>query len=127
MDYDPLTGVLHRRAFNTRLESALCTASPEQPLSLLHLDLDYFKKVNMDFGHPAGDHALHHVASLLPTEDGVVPGRGGGEEFWLLVPGLDESASFLYAGQLCKLISNQPADYLGQTIALTVRIGVSTT
>jgi two-component system cell cycle response regulator len=127
VDHDPLTDLLHRRAFNARLESALCTASAEQPLSLLYLDLDFFKQVNSAFGHLGGDHALHHVASLLPTEDGVVPARGGGEEFWLLVPGLDEIASLHYACQLCKLISNQPAEYRGVKIALTVSIGVSTT
>jgi diguanylate cyclase (GGDEF)-like protein len=94
---------------------------------LLHLDLDFFKKVNSDFGHLAGDHALHHVASLLPTEDGVVPARGGGEEFWLLVPGLDETASLHYASRLGELIWSQPAEYGGVKIALTVSIGVSTT
>ena len=127
MDHDPLTGLLNRRGFDPRLESGLCTASPEQPLSLLFLDLDHFKRVNAEYLLNGGDHALRHVASLLPTEDGVVPARGGGEEFWVLVPGLDETASLHYAGQLCELIRNQPAEYCGQQIALTVSIGVSTT
>lgn len=127
MDHDPLTGLLNRRAFNARLESALCTASPEQPLSLLHLDLDHFKGVNSQYLLTGGDHALQHVARLLPSEDGVLPSRGGGDEFWVLVPGLDETASLHYAGGLCELIRNQPVDYCGSKIALTVSIGVSTT
>jgi diguanylate cyclase (GGDEF)-like protein len=94
---------------------------------LLHLDLDHFKNFNHRFGLLAGDHALHHVASLLPTADGVVPARGGGEEFWLLVPGLDETASIHYARQLCEIIANQPPEYQGQKNALTVSIGLSTT
>jgi diguanylate cyclase (GGDEF)-like protein len=127
MDYDPLTGILHKRAFNIRLESALRSASPEQPLSVLHLDLDLFKEVNSSYLLTGGDQALRHFASLLPREHGVVPARGGGDEFWVLVPGLNETDSLPYAGQICEIISAHPAEYARAQIALTVSIGVSTT
>ncbi len=126
-DIDSLTDIFNRPAFNARLEFALRTASPEQPLSVLHLDLDDFMKVNANYGHPAGDHVLHYIAGLLPTGDGVVPARGGGDEFWLIVPGLDETASLLYAGRLCEILSNHPTKYNGCEIVVTASIGVSTT
>jgi two-component system cell cycle response regulator len=125
-EFDGLTGILNRWAFNARLESALSKASLEHPLSLLHLDLDDFRKVNHNIGLPGGDYALRHIASLLPTDDEVVPARGGGDEFWLLVPGLDEKASLLYAGRLCEIFQNQRALYQGQEIVVTASIGVST-
>jgi diguanylate cyclase (GGDEF)-like protein len=126
-DIDPLTGILHRQAFNARLESALATASHEQPLSVMHLDLDHFKEVNTRYLLMGGDHVLRHIAALLPTGDGVVPARGGGEEFWLLVAGLDETASLLYASQLCEIVASHPTVYTGNEIVVTVSIGVSTT
>jgi two-component system, cell cycle response regulator len=94
---------------------------------LLHLDLDRFKMLNDTYGHTAGDDVLRHCASLLPTGDGVIPSRGGGDKFWLLVPGLDETASLLYAGQLCEIVACQPTESSAGKIAQTLSIGVSTT
>src|SRR5207253_2720243 len=67
---------------------------------------------------------LQHCARLLPTEDGVLAARLGGEEFVLIVPGLDEESSLLYAGRVCEVFLNHPSP---EGIALTVSIGVSTT
>jgi diguanylate cyclase (GGDEF)-like protein len=125
-EFDPLTGILSRWAFEPRLESALKKASLDQPLSLLRLDLDNFGYVNKVVSQTAGDCVLRHIASLLPTDEGVVPARVGGDEFSLLVPGLDEKASLLYAGQLCEVFQNQPALYNGREIVVTATIGVST-
>jgi diguanylate cyclase (GGDEF)-like protein len=125
-DHDPLTGILHRHAFRERLESALGMATAEQPVSLLFLDLDRFKNLNDVHGHTTGDHVLRHIAHLLPTGDGVVSSRWSGEQFALLLPGLDESASLLYADRLRELISATPTPYHDQQIAATVSIGVST-
>ena len=124
---DPLTNICNRQRFEALLKAALLTSSREWPLSLLHLDLDDFKRVNDEYGHMVGDHVLRHVAGLLPTEGGVVPGRTGGDEFKLIVPGLDETASLLYADRICEIISTHPAMYEGREIVVTGSIGVSTT
>ena len=63
---DPLTGLLNRRTFNAQLLGRLREAQRYgRPLSLLLLDIDYFKKVNDSHGHPAGDAVLRSVAAML--------------------------------------------------------------
>lgn len=87
---DELTGIGNRKAFNQYLES-LSQLSKRQktPLSLVILDIDYFKQFNDCFGHPAGDACLKQVATLLVQQcqrhsDSV--SRIGGEEFALILP-----------------------------------------
>jgi two-component system, cell cycle response regulator len=125
-DVDPLTGVLHRRAFCDRLNAALLSATTERPVSLLVLDLDYFKKLNAEYDLLGGDHVLCHVGCLLPAEDGVVSARSGGEEFAVVATGLDETASLEYADRLREIIANTPTIYDGNEIAVTASFGVST-
>jgi len=86
---DPLTGVLNRRALFARLEIEIERAHRYgHPLSLLMLDLDHFKRINDDHGHPTGDAALvlaaRTLASRLRATDAI--GRFGGEEFVILMP-----------------------------------------
>jgi len=119
-----LTGLFNRRAFYARLESELQTVTQEQPLSVLFLDLDHFKRINDEHGHPIGDLVLQHCASLLPMHDGVLAARMGGEEFAVLLPGADEASAQAYADRLCDILRTHPA--LGG-IAFTASIGVSTT
>jgi diguanylate cyclase (GGDEF)-like protein len=123
-DLDSLTGLLDRRPFYARLESALLAASPEQPLSLLFLDLDHFQHVNQEHGYTGGDRVLAHAARLLPTEGGVLAARLSADEFAVIVPGLDEPSSLLYAGGLCRVFADRPSP---DGIAVTTSIGVSTT
>lgn len=93
---DALTGLWNRRAFDSRLETAVMSAQrSKQPLALMMLDVDHFKKVNDQFGHPYGDDVLRHVAAILNrtkrTED--VACRFGGEEFAILMPGTDREGA----------------------------------
>lgn len=82
---DPLTGALNRREFCNRLDIAWAVAQREKvPLGLMLVDLDQFKQVNDNYGHPAGDLALRAVAEALLAcalrpLDAV--GRYGGDEF----------------------------------------------
>jgi GGDEF domain-containing protein len=63
---DPLTGLFNRRFFEQKLEEhAMNSATTEQPLSLLMLDLDHFKRFNDNFGHDAGDFVLKEISALL--------------------------------------------------------------
>ena len=89
---DALTGLWNRRAFDSRLETAVMSAPrSKQPLSLMMLDVDHFKQINDRFGHPCGDDVLRHIAAILNrtkrAED--VACRFGGEEFAILMPGAD--------------------------------------
>jgi diguanylate cyclase (GGDEF)-like protein len=94
---DGLTGVANRRRFDEALDEACATATQEnEPLSLMLIDLDHFKRLNDSQGHQEGDEALRAVATLLSerTETrGGLAARFGGEEFVWLLPGLDLEAA----------------------------------
>jgi diguanylate cyclase (GGDEF)-like protein len=88
---DPLTGAFNRRHFSERLESELAYAKRHAAdLSLLLLDIDYFKKINDQYGHLEGDRVLRELTRAchqgLRTEDMFA--RYGGEEFAILLRGV---------------------------------------
>ncbi|MBC8026261.1 MAG: diguanylate cyclase [Steroidobacteraceae bacterium] len=89
---DSITGLLNRRGLDRALNTLLSSASAEpRQLALLLVDLDHFKAVNDTFGHAAGDLVLHEVASVLThcVRRTDVVGRTGGDEFVVLLPGID--------------------------------------
>jgi diguanylate cyclase (GGDEF)-like protein len=91
---DPLTGVANRRGFEERLTS-LTAAGREVSFALVMIDIDHFKAFNDRFGHPEGDRCLTAVAMALTDglrDDGDLLARLGGEEFALLLPGVDARA-----------------------------------
>ena len=86
---DGLTGLANRRVFDEMLVRELARADRTgEPLSLLVLDVDHFKKVNDVHGHQAGDEVLRHVGVALGTVGRItdLPARFGGEEFVILLP-----------------------------------------
>jgi diguanylate cyclase (GGDEF)-like protein/PAS domain S-box-containing protein len=91
---DPVTGILNRRGLDNALNTLLSSANAEsRHLALLLVDLDYFKAVNDTFGHAAGDIVLREVASVLTqcVRRTDVVGRTGGDEFVVLLPGIEGS------------------------------------
>jgi diguanylate cyclase (GGDEF)-like protein len=89
---DPLTGLANRRHLDAVLATEFAAADRQDlPLSCIMLDVDHFKRFNDDFGHDAGDAVLREVGATLKksSRDGALAFRVGGEEFLLLLPGLD--------------------------------------
>ncbi len=88
---DTLTGLPNRRAFNERVEHLLALHHRQQlPVALILIDVDYFKKYNDRYGHPAGDEALKRLADCLRStlrRELDMPVRMGGEEFGVLLEG----------------------------------------
>lgn len=93
---DVLTGLYNRRYLQHRLTDELARARREQqPLACVMLDVDMFKPINDQWGHPAGDKVLAQIAHVIREQcrDSDIPVRYGGEEFAVLLPGagLDEA------------------------------------
>lgn len=95
--FDPLTGLLNRRAFEDRLKESLARSRRDETGVLLFLDLDGFKKVNDSEGHEAGDKLLVLVAERLRAamrpEDIIA--RLGGDEFAIIAPGSSDDTSII--------------------------------
>jgi diguanylate cyclase (GGDEF)-like protein/PAS domain S-box-containing protein len=129
---DGLTGIANRRMFDSIMEVEWENARRNrQPLSLILLDIDYFKQYNDSYGHLQGDEVLKRVAETLGTaatraKDFV--GRFGGEEFVLVLPETDAPSAQNVAercrGKIFKLQIPHEASGTGQV--LTVSLGVGT-
>jgi diguanylate cyclase (GGDEF)-like protein len=126
---DPLTGLRNRRAIEEYLHDALSAARRhELSLSLLVVDVDYFKNFNDTLGHRSGDAVLAHAARVLHgavrAEDAI--GRWGGEEFLVVLPGTEEEGA-LYATERLRaaLAGDQPQEAAAHGLAVTVTIGVA--
>jgi diguanylate cyclase (GGDEF)-like protein len=127
---DGLTGIANRRAFDERLALEVAHANRgHQPLSLLMIDVDHFKRYNDAAGHAAGDACLKMLASALQgalrrTEDMVA--RYGGEEFAVLLPGTPQVGALDCAQRIRKAVGDLRVAHpgLGAEAAVTVSIGV---
>lgn len=100
-DTDGLTGVMNRRAFDEIFaREAARSARDSQPLSLLMIDIDWFKAYNDTYGHPMGDQCLRQVSACLTDcvkRPADVVARYGGEEFVVLLPETDADGARLIA------------------------------
>jgi diguanylate cyclase (GGDEF)-like protein/PAS domain S-box-containing protein len=129
---DSLTGVANRRMFDTLypVEWAKARASAE-PLSLVVIDIDYFKQYNDHYGHMQGDSCLRDVA--LAMEEGASRSRDlcarlGGEEFVLLLPATDAEAARNVAERCRKLLAQRELPHARSGIGrlVTVSMGIGT-
>lgn len=122
---DGLTGVKNRRAFNISLDKEFARAQRQHsPLSLVMLDVDWFKHFNDSFGHPAGDEALRAVAQIM--QQNVRPydvvARYGGEEFAAILPATDREGALVIAERCRRAIQSAVWPHR----AVTASLGVAT-
>jgi len=125
---DELTGLANRRMFLTRIdaEKALCERTGRS-FALMAIDLDRFKNINDEYGHPAGDACLAHFSLLTNAhlrQDDLLA-RMGGDEFNLLLPDTDLEHATRLAGELVELFRAQPLWWYEVSIPLTLSIGVA--
>lgn len=123
---DPLTGIYNRRYFEDNIvKEAERSLRLKQPFSVISMDLDYLKRINDTYGHQFGDLAIKTIANVLKKEARSIdiPARIGGEEFNLLLPGVDSKGATIAAERIRKSIENQVLDTIG---GITASIGVAT-
>lgn len=128
---DPLTKIPNRRAYEERIGAEIKAAKRSgQTLSLLLVDIDYFKAFNDQYGHGAGDMALRRVAEeiteTLPRGTDFAA-RYGGEEFVVLLPSTDSEGAYHVAQRLCSHVKSLSIrhDFSHSIGMVTVSVGVA--
>ncbi len=118
---DPLTGLQNRRGLQEGLEDWQARG---QPFGIIALDIDRFKTINDRFGHAVGDAVILRIAQLMrdDSRDTDLLCRNGGEEFLILLPGIDVTAS---AGIAERLRLQVEAELFEQVGTVTVSLGVA--
>ncbi|MBI2083886.1 MAG: GGDEF domain-containing protein [Deltaproteobacteria bacterium] len=126
---DALTSAYNKRYFEERLreEFTYCLRN-NVPLSLVMMDIDYFKGVNDTHGHQAGDFVLSHIAalakSIIRNED--ILARYGGEEFAIILKATDAKEAMTIAERIRRIIDESVFEFDGKKIHATVSLGIAT-
>lgn len=117
---DPLTNLSNRRGGEKDISAEISRASRQKtPLSCVLLDLDHFKAVNDTFGHQAGDHVLREVSALLRRTVRAydILARWGGEEFLIVLPGVELDQALKLAERIRDAIEKLPLSGIGSVTA----------
>lgn len=126
--HDNLTGLLNRHALLSRLTESLAAPGPTfSEMSLILIDIDFFKQINDEYGHLAGDKALQEVARRIRqnVRTGDRVGRYGGEEFLCVLPNCSPSVAFQIAESIREAVERDPIDVGAAHVTITVSLGVS--
>lgn len=126
--YDSLTGLLSRHAFFSNANNYVSLAKREHSIfSVLIVDLDFFKSINDQYGHPAGDAVLKLFASVTDSvsRQSDIVGRLGGEEFALLLPSSNADEAWEFSQRLHEAIHKTVLKYKDAIIKYTVSIGLT--
>jgi diguanylate cyclase (GGDEF)-like protein/PAS domain S-box-containing protein len=127
--HDSLTGLFNRRYLDEMLERELARARREgPPLTVMMLDIDFFKKLNDTYGHQAGDEVLRRLADLLRKNSRAedIPCRYGGEEFLLVLPNMGRADALTRAEQWRQEFEAMHITLGQATMRSTISIGIAT-
>lgn len=126
---DELTALYNKRYFKNRLEQEFKrhqrTASP---FSVILIDLDFFKRINDQYGHPAGDEVLKSVASTIMANcrENEISARVGGEEISIMACDCDLAAASLLAERIRVAIEHSTSNWQNKKIKITASFGIAT-
>lgn len=125
---DPLTSLFNRQAFDVTLKREIdLTKRHHAHLSLLVIDIDFFKQINDTYGHQAGDQVLMsfagHLGKIHRQSDMIF--RYGGEEFALILPNTNLDGAVEVAERICKSTAAEPIIIDDQNITMTISIGAA--
>lgn len=127
---DQLTGLFNHREFYHLLETELARSQRyDHQVSLLMLDIDYFKRVNDSFGHLAGDQVLRRLPELIRGQLRIndIPCRYGGEEFGVILPETAGEQALEVAERIRGVVALEPVELPdGGSLRITVSIGIAT-
>ena len=126
---DALTGIYNRRCFTEKLQQEVRRARDLQfPLSLIMIDVDYFKSVNDRFGHGVGDQVLKRitVACQKVLRENDIFGRLGGEEFAVILPDVDLPRSGQIAERLREGVEKDDICIADDVVRTTISVGLCT-
>lgn len=126
--YDALTGLLNRKSVTEKIEECLLNGKNHDKHALLFIDLDYFKLVNDNLGHPFGDRILKETAKKLKTlfRESDIVGRFGGDEFLVLLRNVSSKKDIEIKSQ--RVLDELPFCYMENDfeICVTCSIGIAT-
>jgi diguanylate cyclase (GGDEF)-like protein len=124
---DALTGLYNYRFFADSLPREMERAQRSlQPMSMIMVDIDHFKKLNDQWGHEIGNQALVHIARLIyqTIRKLDIACRFGGEEFVVILPNTDLRQSIYVANRIREVIEMTPLELDSQSISMTASLGV---
>ena len=129
--YDGLTGIFNRRYMEITLRQITATLSrTKSNLTIMMVDIDFFKKYNDTYGHSQGDECLKAVSKALAravVRKGDFAARYGGEEFAIIMPGTDEEGARLVAGKFLDVIRGLKIPHeKNEPGIVTISIGIAT-
>ncbi len=125
---DPLTNLFNRRYLEETLNREMARAHRQDlTIGLIFIDIDHFKKLNDQYGHPAGDQVLRQLADVIfrycREED--IPCRFGGEEFLIVLPGIPPELLSRRAEQWREAAENMFINWEGSTLKITISLGTA--
>ena len=122
-----MTGVLNRRAFGARLTRAHAALERGGSYALVQVDMDHFKRLNDNLGHPAGDAALRSLVQLLKPclREVDALARMGGEEFCVLLHGTDATGAALVAERMRHELHELAWSWQGRPWPLSASFGIA--
>lgn len=131
---DSLTNIYNRRQFDRRLREEFSVAKRnDQPLSLLMIDVDFFKQVNDQLGHQGGDVVLRRLAEIMTAcvREGDIVCRYGGEEFAVILPHTGGDCAMVLAERLREKVAStellsENISHSKKAIQVTVSLGMAT-